>query len=210
MQKRYNSNQTFMDFIQIVGLGFIVLFLIAFMLINPVAKQGKIDPVTQIMINATWDENVNKDIDLWVRGPDGRTIGFNRKDGEFIVLDRDDLGKNNDTYEVNGEQKVVKRNIETTTINAIVPGEYVINIHYFGSGFTLKKDGSREKDESPEKVKIDIIDIHPFKIVLSREVTVSYRQEVTVATFIVNEEGNIEDLRTDVNIKIYRADGSRH
>lgn len=198
MQRRYNSNPTFLDFIQIIALGFITLFLMAFMLINPIADTGKIDPVTQIMINVNWDDESAKDIDVWLKGPNGTKVGYRQKDGGYIVLDRDDLGRVNDSYVVNGERQFVSRNMETITINDIVPGEYVLNIHYFGSGLT-----NNGVDKGVELVKVDLIDMHPFKLAYSTEINISYRQEVTVLTFVVNKDGNITDMRTDIYVPLY-------
>ena len=197
MQRRYNSNPTFLDFIQITALGFITLFLIAFMLINPIAETGKIDPVTQLMATITWDEESTSDIDIWVKGPNGTKVGYRQKDGNYIILDRDDLGSNNDTYMVDGRLQTVKRNMETITINDIVPGEYVLNVHFFG--------GTGKNRGSVETVRIDLMDMHPFKVAYTTEINISYRQEVTILSFIVNEKGNITDMRTDVNIPLYNG-----
>ena len=134
--KRYSSNLAFVDMLFNLLIGFTSLFIIAFLLINPTAEQGKVTPITEFIITATWDPDGVTDIDLWVRGPgpDDRftTVGYQNKDGRYMVLERDDLGIANDVYRVNGENLLVARNIETLTINAIVPGEYVVAIHFFG------------------------------------------------------------------------------
>lgn len=203
MQRRYNSNPTFLDFIQITALGFITLFLIAFMLINPIAETGKIDPKTEFMATIEWDENITHDIDIWMKGPDGTVVGYQRKDGRYIVLDRDDLGGANDTFVVNGVSTTVKRNLETVTINTILPGEYVINVHYFGGGMERDAQNRPYFDKEPVDVRVEFMDVNPFKVLYSEIINISYRQEMTVITFVVNDKGEVKDIRTDVNIPIY-------
>ena len=44
--------------------------------------------------------------------------------------------------------------------------------------------------------------MHPFKLVLSRTVELRHRQEITIATFVVDEEGNIQDIRTDIKVRL--------
>ena len=41
--------------------------MIAFLLINPIAEEGKIDPRSEFMITSSWDDESSIDIDIWVR-----------------------------------------------------------------------------------------------------------------------------------------------
>ncbi len=188
--RKYSSNLAFVDMLFNLLIGFTSLFIIAFLLINPIAKQGKIDPVTQIMITAQWDAESVVDFDLWVRGPDGARASYQGKDRRYMVLDRDDLGIANDRYVINGVLKTVKRNIETLTINDIVPGEYVVSIHYFGPA----------KSPGADAVTVEITDMHPFRIVYGETHTLTLKQEKSFVSFVVTEEGQIVDIRTDVEI----------
>jgi len=192
--RKYSSNLAFVDMLFNLLIGFTSLFIIAFLLINPIAKQGKIDPVTQIMITAQWDAESVVDIDMWVRGPDGAVASYQGKDRRYMVLDRDDLGIANDRYVINGEVRTVMRNIETLTVNDIVPGEYVVSIHYFGPA---KSPGS-------ETVTVEITDMHPFRIVYGESHTLTLKQEKSFVSFVVNEQGQIVDIRTDVEIYLRR------
>lgn len=210
MQKRYNNNPAFLDFMTLVSLGFISLFLMVIPFMNPVADQGKIDPVTQLMVNIQWPNDSRVDIDLHIKGPDGTITNFARKDGKYMVLDRDDLGAKNDTYEVNGQIKVVPRNMETLTVNDIVPGEYFVTVHFFGQGRMpfITKNGNLIKNPNfvdSEVVQIDFIDMHPFRVFYSTEVNVLAREEKPILSFIVDERGNVSDIRTDINVFIYNT-----
>ena len=185
-------------------IGFTSLFIIAFLLINPIAEDGKIDPVTEFMITATWDDESPIDMDIWVRGPgingaDQNVIGFQNKDGRYKVLDRDDLGANNDSFLLNGEPVIVKRNIETVTINAIIPGEYIVNIHFFGPN-------REEHHNHVEEIELTIYDMHPYEIKFTGKKKVSFREEVTVVSFVVDADGFITDVRSDIEVDTIRPD----
>lgn len=204
--KRYSSNLAFVDMLFNLLIGFTSLFIIAFLLINPTAEEGKVTPITEFIITATWDPDSATDIDLWVRGPgpDDRftTVGFPTKDGRYMVLERDDLGITNDIYRVNGENLLVARNIETLTINAIVPGEYVVAIHFFGP--TIDKSLGRV-----EEVEVVVVDMNPYKIIYGDKKKISFRQEISFISFVIDEKGNVTDIRTDIDIKV-RPPSSRY
>ena len=203
--RKYSSNLSFVDLLFNLLVGFTCLFFLSFLLINPIAEEGKIDPVTEIMITARWPNDSGYDIDLWVRGPGGTKVFYNYKDGGYMVLDRDDLGFANDMYIINDVVEVVRRNLETVTINDIVPGEYVVNIHYFGGRSDLPGPEEGEPPTvtfEPVQVDVEVLDMHPFAIVVSGDAILNYRDEVTIATFTVNEDGKIEDIRTDIQIPL--------
>lgn len=203
-RRRRVSAVSFVDFFLVVSLAFVVLFLLAVPHMNPVADAGQVTPRVEIMVTAEWDDESTADMDLWSLGPNKHPVGFSNKDGRFIILDRDDLGTNNDTVVVNGETIVIKRNIETVSITQLVPGEYFFSIHHFMSYLSSPDD-----KKGPVAVTVTVIELNPFSIVFTGTVVVPYKQEVSVVSFMVNEEGLIEDVRTDVNVTI-RQGGTRY
>jgi len=196
--RKYSSNLAFVDLLFNMLVGFTCLLLLAFLLINPIADEGKIDPVSEFIITATWPEKSHLDIDIWIRGPDYEVVSFRRKDGAWMVLERDDLGTNNDWYEVNGIKTLLERNLETLSINAIVPGEYIMNIHNYSTKRNLDA-----AEEYPVPVVVEFMKLNPFKLIFNITETLEFRQEKTIATFVVDEHGNITDIRTDINIPIF-------
>lgn len=197
--KSYNTNLAFVDLLFNLLIGFTSLLLIAFLLINPIAQKAKIDPKTKILITIEWPAASAADIDLWIRGPVGNKVGFKEKDGQYIILERDDLGVGNDTYTVNGESVVIPRNMETTSINDLPVGEYVINIHNYSIG---PKKGHFE-NHYPIPVTINVHKMDPFQIIYSTTITLSYREEKTVVSFVVDNKEKVTDLRTDTYIPLY-------
>ena len=188
--KDYSSNLAYIDMLFNLLIGFVSLFILAFMMINPPAQEGKIDPKTQIMITLEWEESSRTDIDIWVLGPTGNPVGFSMKENGYIVLDRDDLGMKNDTFIVNGVSKTIERNIENGMVNDIVPGEYFVNVHYFSPS-----------GESTHPT-IRIFKINPFEISFERQVTLEPKQEKTVVSFMVTDDGDIVGISTHINKRI--------
>lgn len=192
--RNYASNLAFIDMVLNLLLGFIVLFILAFLYINPIADTGKIDPVTQFMITMQWDDKSSADMDLWVRGPDGTVVGYQHKDGSYIYLDRDDLGLSNDTVEIDGKPVEIFRNIETVSITKGFKGEYIVNVNFFPTPSKI--------DNKVEEVQIDLYQMNPYKLVISKKILLSYAEEKTAFSFIVDENSNISDISEELQIKI--------
>lgn len=71
-----------------------------------------------LTITMHWDDHVAADVDLWVRAPGSRAVGFAHRDSKYCDLTRDDLGHGRDPIGLNLEQVVCRR---------APAGEYVVN-----------------------------------------------------------------------------------
>lgn len=210
--RNYNTGIALNDFLFIMLLGFFSLLFLAFLLINPIAKEGKIDPKTEMMILVEWPDKSIVDIDVWIKGPEGTVVSYQRKDGKYIILERDDLGANSDEMLVDGKIQKIERNIETVSINKLIPGEYIINIHNYSYEYSsmLHMDIiTKNTEEYPTPVTVKIFKIDPFDIVDQRTVTVSFREEKTVMSFVVNEFGAVVDKRTDLSVPLFNPFGTQ-
>lgn len=190
--RKYSSNLAFVDLLFNLLVGFTSLFVIAFLLINPISKTGVIDPPVKFMIELSWDDNSSTDMDLYIRGPDGANVFYANRTNGYITLKRDDLGTRSDTFVINGVPTTIHRNYEVTSLTALPDGEYIVNVFWFGGV---------AKTEIPEEVYIRVTSIQPFGVVYENNVLVSYRQESTAITFKV-VDGVIVDKRTDVSVKL--------
>ncbi len=132
-KNRASEIDPFTDLLFNALLIFTFLFLITIIFLNPPAKTGTVDLKAEYIVTVKWPDNVPDDIDTWVEDPDGRVVWFRNTEEGFMHLDRDDRGLANDTIEVNGEQLVNPINQEVVTIRRIVPGEYIVNLHYYKS-----------------------------------------------------------------------------
>ena len=205
--KSYNNNVSFIDMLFVMLLGFVVIMFLAFLLINPVAKEGVIDPKTKMMIMVQWPDKSLVDIDLWVRGPDGKTVSYQAKNRSYMVLERDDLGADGDTYIIDGKIMIVYRNLEMLMINDLIPGEYVVNLHNYSSIHKMEKI-EENKEEYPTPVKIEIVQLDPYRMIYTTNVKLEFRDELTVLTFVVDDQKRIYDKRTDVQIPLFNPFGT--
>lgn len=177
----------FIDLLFNLLLGITVMMIIAFVMMNPVTTPT-IEQRISLMVELEWDPESDSDIDIWMRGPDQSWVGFNNKDGTYMTLERDDRGKASDQVVINGMSTELKQNYEVIRLSQLPIGEYVVNVHNF------KATGNAES------VKVKISKMDPFEISYSGSVSVSPKQEVTLISFTVANDGNITDLRTDIQI----------
>jgi len=183
-----SATLAFIDVLFNLLLGITMMFIVAFLLINPPHNAGQIDPPVRLLVEMEWNPESYKDMDLWARGYDGVWVGFMRPDGRYFSLERDDRGAVTDTVVINGEEVVIKRNYEVITFSILPPGEYYINVHHY-SGNGPETD-----------IEVRLTSISPFKAIFSSKITLNPKQEITVVSFTVDEYGEIIDVRTDIQM----------
>ena len=129
---RYVSNVAFTDLLFNIVVGLAFLFLLAFILMNPIAKDKDIEEKSDFIIILTWDDESGDDIDLWIRDPLGNLLSFRNREDALMHLDRDDLGLSNDKVELpEGGFVYVFRNKEVASLRGTHEGEYLVNIHVY-------------------------------------------------------------------------------
>ena len=179
----YYNNTSFLDLLFNTLVGFVFLFIIAFMLINPTIKKADIKTKAEYVITVTWDDNSKDDVDTWLQDPAGNVLHFRQKDVGLAHLDRDDLGKINDTIKLpDGREVVYPHNQELTTIRGFLTGEWVLNVHMYN-----------KRDENPTLVEVRIDKLNPkVETVFYKEVVMKSRwEEITVARFVMTNQGDI-------------------
>jgi len=200
--EKYKSTIGFTDLLFNILVGFAFLFIIAFLLIKPEAKKEDFERKAEFVVVMEWDHDQPDDIDLYVQDPTNSTVHFRLPITNFMYLDKDDLGFANDIVKnVDGTITKVNINREVVTIRGIIPGEYIINTHYYsarkwtGQTLTTNIDNAVElgKGKSTGKkltVKIELYKVDPYKIWWMGEKTFSRRgQEETFVRFIIDPDG---------------------
>jgi len=184
--KSYHSNTSFLDILFNTLVGFVLLFIIAFLLISPVKKKKEIEQKAEYVITVTWPGDLSDDIDSWLEDPMEKVMYFREKEVGLMHLDRDDLGSLNDTQFVPGVGMVnYPYNREITTIRGIVPGEYVFNVHLYRK---ISKDIS-----IPVTVIFEKLNPH-VKLLYSKTVTLSKLwEEKTIIRFVLDVDGEIAE-----------------
>jgi len=181
IRRRNSSNLSFIDLLFNLALVFTALFLLTFILINPV-KKGDITPIAEFIITMRWDDNSLNDIDIYIQDPSNNILYFRNKDTGLMHLDRDDRGHWNDTVSINGELITIKTNVETVSIRGVIAGTWRINVQFYRANTNVK-----------EPVVVEMIQLNPYKLIFSKEVILDKESdEGTVYSFKMNDNKLIE------------------
>ena len=184
---RYSSSFGFIDLLFNLLVGFVFLFFIAYILINPVARQGIITPPDKLIITAEWTKASIADIDLWMMDPTGAILSFQNKVLPGSHLEKDDLGATNDTVWINGEKVVNPVNSETIHVQTLQPGTYYISVHLYND----------RQEKGPHTTKVKIRTIDPYRTIIEKEVTFEkFGQEIGIVSFKVNDVDSIYDVKS--------------
>ncbi len=186
---KYKSTISFIDILFNILIGFVFLFLIAFLLINPITKKNDIISPAEFLIVLNWPADLDDDVDLWLRGPGGETVGFRSKEVGIFHLERDDLGYANDKVVHSGNEIAVKKNQETIAIRGIYPGEYLISVMYYATY-------DRKNPEKTIPISIDVIKVNPYSIAYTQSKKLTeVGQILNFYSFRIDDQGFVKDIR---------------
>ena len=165
------------------------LFFIALIMVNPEAKQGKIDTKAEFIITLGWPDNSPDDIDLYAEDPLGNIVWYHERESGFMVLDRDDRGGLNNSITMNGHKVSSPLRQEIISIRGLVAGEYTVNVNYYLAA-------SQGQAAAPVPVWVKIEKINPVVEVISYDtITLDHAgQEKTAARFRIADNGNVLDV----------------
>jgi hypothetical protein len=185
MRRHSGIGVAFTDLLFNALLGFVVMFVLAFLLINPVARTGAVDPKAEFLITLTWPDGRPEDVDLYVEDPVANLVWFRQREAGLMHLDRDDLGQRNDLIEVAGRRIANPLNQEVVSIRGIVPGEFVVNIHLY-----------REHDGSaiPATVKVEKLNPRVELVFYGAVMLLAQGDERTAVRFAVGTDGRVRDV----------------
>ena len=192
MKYRSRSFLSFIDFLFILLLAFISMFILALLLINPITKKSEIERKAEFIITLEWDETSKDDVDLWVEDPGGHVLSFRNKTAGLMHLDKDDLGQINDVVMLpDGTIQVITLNREVAALRGWMNGEYIINIHMYN-----------KRDQKPTNIVVTAIKVNPYKILFEEKIImIDKGQEETVRRFTLDSEGVM--TATNKNRKSY-------
>ena len=186
MRRSSQIGIAFTDLLFNALLGFVVMFVLAFLMINPVARSGAVDAKAEFLVTLSWPDGRSEDVDLYVEDPAGNLVWFRQREAGLMHLDRDDLGRSNDVIRVAGREIVHPLNQEIVSIRGIQPGEYVVNLHLYRT--------APEARPVPATVKVEKLNpkvevIFYGEIVLGRP-----SEERTAVRFSVRADGEVADV----------------
>lgn len=161
------------------------LFVLAVLFMNPIAKQGIINPKAEYIISVAWPDRNPNDIDTYVEDPAGDLTYFKNPAAGLVHLDRDDRGNLNDTLNINGRNIESPLNQELTTVRAVIPGEYVVNVHYYAS-----------EDNQPVPVTVRVDKVNPtLEVIYYDTITLERKdEERTAVRFTILGDGRVTNI----------------
>jgi hypothetical protein len=178
----------FYDMLFNMLIAFVFCFVVALLAFNPKArKSGDIPAKAEFMVTVSWPDGNPNDIDTWVQEPSGKVLWFRQRDAGLLHLDRDDRGAKNATVLVNGREFSSPIRQEIVTLRGVLPGEYVVNAHYYDS-----------KDQMPVDVTVTVVKVNPrAEIVFNGTQQIPAKgDERTLVRFTLDDGGQVTDLNT--------------
>ncbi len=172
----------FRDVLSLALLGFLAVIVLLLPHIAPEGIQNASDAPTpgNVMVEITWPDNMDADIDLWVQAPGDLPVGYSNKGGAVFNLLRDDLGKTMDLSSINHESAYTR---------GVPPGEYVVNIHAYRTDPKHPPPFDVEAVISTKILNDGVAQVLP---VLFTRAQIRYRgQELTVARFQLTDDGDL-------------------
>jgi len=217
MRHRQHNYVSFTDLLFNLLVGITFLFILAFILIKPSEDAKKIDSKAEFIIMMDWPDHHNSDVDLWVRDPNTEAVGYMSKEKGVTVLERDDLGSQTDTHtDANGRIVYDPVNREIITLRAIMPGEWVVNVHYYKSRAIPDGHVSGQVtppyasiDRIPVEVTVMVIKLNPvYREIMTKTIILTVEgEERTMARFILDEDGVVtRRIRQPLNFVIDQPD----
>lgn len=188
-RNKYNSRVGFTDLLFNLVIGFVYLFVIALLLINPITKKGDVPKKADYLIVIEWDHNLNDDVDLWVKDPAGNTVAFVNKQAGLMHLEKDDLGYSNDEYRSGNIVKLINLNREVVTLRGVIPGEYQVMAHVYNKLYTVHQ-GKPTKDLDGT-ITVQVIKINPYnEVFVSKYAYSEVGQQISLLRFRLNDNGD--------------------
>ena len=211
---RFKSTTGLNDLLFNLLVGFVFLFVVAFLLINPPTKKEEAPKKAEYLIIIEWDEGINYDVDLWVRDPNGITVSFTHKTGGLLNLEKDDLGLSNDRWrKPDGTIVTIPINREVITMRGIVPGRYQVAAHIYSRKIKLYTlpDGTTTgaRDSTPATIIATLVRINPYGEVYTTIRNYDTKGQVfSLFNFVLDEEGDVISLDEDKNSIVMNRNGA--
>ncbi len=173
----------FMDVIFNMLVG--VLAIVMLLKVEPPAEKRKKESLETdglYAIVATWPNEADDDVDLYVQDPAGNLIYFNRTAVELMHLEYDDRGTLGDRAMTSSGEVKVDTNRERAVIRGGMAGEYVVNVHMYA-----------KRRAAPTTVKISLYRLRGDDTeILAKERTLNGDQdEATAFRFTLAADGTM-------------------
>lgn len=185
-RRNYSTSTGLLDLLFNTVLGFVALFFIAFIMMNPKeAKKANTESKAEFLVTVTWPNDQNDDVDSYMQDPLGHLIYFRRREDGLMHLDRDDTGNKGDRIQTPLGWVEFGDNREIMTVRGVIPGEYIVNIHMY-----------RKNCPEPVEVTIQLDKVNPeLSTVALEKITLNQNgDEKTAFRFTIDAEGKVTNV----------------
>lgn len=186
-----STSTVFRDIIFLALAGFVAVVIMLLPHVNPPKQldEQDIPPPGNMMVEMFWEDEYDIDVDLWVKAPKDKVVGFSTKSGQLFDLLRDDLGHTSD---------ITNRNYEIALTRGVIAGEYIVNVMLYN----IKT--------SSEALPIEVLVVVSMKkkrksklVKLLKTTITLYENEEEVTAFSFKLDQNLNLINDSVS-KIYR------
>lgn len=195
--KKYDFRTAFIDLLINVLTGMVFLFMITTLLIQNKTKEDPgIKKDAQYVINITWGNNINCDVDLWVKDPLNRVVSFQTPDVGVMNLERDDQGWTNDVVVVQNNEQTIQQldNSETWVLRGKMTGKFTANLHLYSC--TFEGHPLELGAEVTVPIKVELVRLNPDLRKISEGTYTLHKvwEELTVFNFVIGGNNNVIDV----------------
>lgn len=186
MHKSYGDDKAFLDLLLNCLVGFVFLFMIAFIQIEPNKNDAQIKTKAEYVVTLTWPETDPSDVDMWLEDPAGNLISFKGTHAGLTHLDRDDTGGAGDYFKL-PDGRIIKYeyNQEIMTIRGFIPGDWTVTIHLYNR---------KIKDPVEATVRMDKINPNVVTVFNKTFKFTKHWEEITVLRFTMKTDGTMIDV----------------
>jgi hypothetical protein len=166
----------------------LALILTLLLLAHPPTQAQESSSPGMVLVEARWPDACDSDVDLWVRAPGDRPVGYSAQSGRVFNLLRDDRGTTDDLSNLN---------FESAYSRGAPAGEYAATVHLYD-----------HRGSCPLPLPVDVqVSIKPEgsspKVLMRNRVLLNrIGEEATAARFMLNEQGDINGPVSMLPIKL--------
>lgn len=172
-----DDGTVFRDVIMLALLGFVTVVVLLLPHLNPPTKITDAPQAGNLVVQVHWPDDLNTDVDLWVKAPGDMPVGYSNQGGAVFNLLRDDMGHINDSGRLN---------YEIAFSRGAPAGEYIVNLHLYSN-----IDG---RPVIPAEVSVGVKKSERDKVhtIAKKRVDLFHTgQEITVMRFRLDNEMNL-------------------